>query len=279
MKFSIIIPTYLRNEDLKLCLEQLSSSAQNFSKEAFEIIVTDDSPNGTAKELIASSFPTVQWTKGPGKGPAANRNHGAGLAKGEWLIFLDDDCIPEKQLINSYLAHINSQISVFVFEGAIHAIGEKKRMDEEAPVNTSGGMLWSCNFCIKRSVFMENKGFNEAFPYACMEDVDLHSRLKSQQSIVFAEQAKVYHHWRRVHHISLKWKRVFESHKIFLQVNPNWREYFTIQSMFKLLLLSFFKNTMIDILTYRGRGIRMNLSYHLFQIKMIFLLMNKQFFS
>jgi GT2 family glycosyltransferase len=260
-------------------LEQLSPSAQNFSKEAFEIIVTDDSPTGIARGLIEVNFPDVQWTKGPGKGPAANRNHGASLAKGEWLIFLDDDCIPEKQLIYSYLAHINSQITVFVFEGAIHPIGEKKRMDEEAPVNTSGGMLWSCNFCIKRSVFIENKGFNEAFPYACMEDVDLHSRLKSQQSIIFAEQAKVYHHWRRVHHISLKWKRVFESHKIFLQVNPNWREYFTIESMFKLLLLSFFKNTMIDILTYRGRGIRMNLSYHLFQIKMIFLLMNKQFFS
>lgn len=275
MIFSIIIPTYLRNDDLKKCLEALIPHLQGFQPEFYEIIVTDDSPNGTAQSLV-HEFPFVQWVKGPGRGPAANRNHGAKQAKGEWLVFLDDDCIPSVSLLATYQSYLQDFPETYVFEGAIHPIGSKTRMDEEAPVNITGGQLWSCNFCIQKSSFFSVNGFNEAFPYACMEDVDLQSRLKEKYHILFAERAIVSHHWRRVNNISLKWKRVFESHRIFIQVNPNWSNYFNIESMLKLLLLSFFKGTILDMIRFKARGVQMNMEYHMFQVKMLFLLFQKK---
>lgn len=195
MIFSIIIPTYLRNEDLKLCLEQLSPSVQNFPKEQFEIIVTDDSPTGTARGLIEINFPDVQWTKGPGKGPAANRNHGASLAKGEWLIFLDDDVIPDLSLILQYDSAISRYSNIYAFEGAIFPDNWEllKKDLSECPINVSGGCFWSANICIHKSIFKQAGMFDENFLIAAQEDQDLYIRVQAFSKVVFVNNAKVTH--------------------------------------------------------------------------------------
>lgn len=70
------------------------------------------------------------------------------------------------------------------------------RADDDCPTNLSGGFLWSCNFAIRRSVFLEIGGFDESFPFA-MEDVDLHYRIrKNQLPIKFVPDAVAEDPWR-----------------------------------------------------------------------------------
>jgi glycosyltransferase involved in cell wall biosynthesis len=85
---SVIIPTCDRTESLARCLEQLRGGA--------EVIVSDDGQTTATRELISARFPNVKWYQGPRRGPAANRNHGVRHAVGEWLAFVDEDCIPDE---------------------------------------------------------------------------------------------------------------------------------------------------------------------------------------
>lgn len=197
IKLSIIIPTYKRNDLLTKCLDQLTPEAQTLDSSQYEVIVTDDSPDFEAKVFLNQNYPWAKWIEGPHKGPAANRNNGASVAKGDWLVFFDDDCIPDRIILEEYLQSIQKSPGINVFEGRIYVDRPKQRMDEEAPVNETGGYLWSCNFCINRTTFKKMNGFDESFPYAAMEDVDLNYRLKqSGESILFLNKAAVCHPWR-----------------------------------------------------------------------------------
>lgn len=197
--FSIIIPTCNRNNLLELCLTQLLYSLKKINQIKCEVIVTDDSIDFNAKQLIEDKFNFVQCIKGPGKGPAANRNNGANYANGEWLIFIDDDCLPSETLLLAYFNAILNNKDVLVFEGKIIADRQQGRFNEEAPINLNGGCLWSCNFCIHRTLFFSIGKFDENFPFPSMEDADLNERLVKNYKIVFIDKAFVIHPWRRVY--------------------------------------------------------------------------------
>jgi len=91
---SVIIPTCHRNEDLSLCLDALRPDNQKSLFNPYEVIVNDDGSKSTAEELIRAKYAWARWVAGPRRGPAANRNAGARNARGAWVLFLDDDCIP-----------------------------------------------------------------------------------------------------------------------------------------------------------------------------------------
>lgn len=91
--FSVIIPTFRRPGEL---VESIAS-ALGQREVSVEILVIDDSPEGSA-EVIARSFqdPRVIYVKNPsptGGVPSVVRNLGWPLARGEFIHFLDDDDI------------------------------------------------------------------------------------------------------------------------------------------------------------------------------------------
>src|SRR5476651_360766 len=102
MLLSVIIPTFKRRETLSICLKHLAPEIQNLSPDLFEVIVTDDAPPTDPRDSFSQDYPWVRHNRGPQKGPAANRNSGAKSARGEWLIFLDDDCLPEPAFLSAY---------------------------------------------------------------------------------------------------------------------------------------------------------------------------------
>jgi glycosyltransferase involved in cell wall biosynthesis len=175
---SVIIPTYHRNDLLALCLEALSPTNQNLDIQLYEVIVSDDGKQGAnARELVLDKFPWVKWLEGPHKGPASNRNNGAKSALGEWLVFIDDDCIPEKNIVGAYKFAFTNFPDIQVFEGkTICKIGVRNPM-ETSPINEKGGCLWSCNFAIQKNIFFEIGAFNINFPHPNMEDVEFRERL------------------------------------------------------------------------------------------------------
>jgi GT2 family glycosyltransferase len=193
---TVIIPTYKRNDLLFNCLSLLSPEKQTLNSNSYEVIVTDDSSNLLAKEL-SGSFPWAKFIEGPQKGPASNRNNGAKNANGNWLVFIDDDCLPDTRILETYYHAI--EIGGFqAFEGEINADRPRQRFDEESPLNLTGNCFWSCNIAIEKELYTNLNGFDEGFPYAAMEDTDLFERLAKISKHNFLPEAKVIHPWRRV---------------------------------------------------------------------------------
>lgn len=87
--FSIVVPTHLRPVLLKRSLQSLRQ--QTFQD--FEIIVVADSWDRESATVVTDLLgPDDSFTKRQGDpGPAMSRNLGMQLARGEWLLFLDDD--------------------------------------------------------------------------------------------------------------------------------------------------------------------------------------------
>ena len=194
---SVIIPTCNRIDLLINCLDRLSSSFQSLSKDKYEVIVSDDSFNSAKSINFESERPWVKLVQGPRRGPAANRNHGSRFAKGKWLVFLDDDCIPEPGLLRAYFSFIQSYPHYRVIEGVIKPEGAKPSALAFAPIKLIPGALWSCNFCIEHTFFVELGGFDEMFKHPHMEDKDLQTRIeKMGQPIGFVANAAVVHPWR-----------------------------------------------------------------------------------
>ena len=87
-RFSIIVPTYNRENSVQYTLA--SCFAHTFDD--FELIVIDDgSSDATLSKLKAVDDPRLVVLSQENAGPAAARNHGMRVARGEYLAFLDSD--------------------------------------------------------------------------------------------------------------------------------------------------------------------------------------------
>jgi len=242
MFFSIIIPTFKRRETLRQCLNHLAPKVQTISPELYEVIVTDDALAGSQDESLMAEYPWVRHLPGPQKGPASNRNNGARAAQGEWLVFLDDDCLPQPDFLLGYYEAIQQHPGYRVFEGTTLAERKQQRLDEEAPINETGGYLWSCNFCIRRSVFAELGGFCELYPYACMEDVDFREQLNERKiEFFFVPKARVIHPWRLMGQDDKFLNMLLVSHAIFYRRYPSKKPsfIFNCRAVMRLWVLCF----------------------------------------
>ncbi|MCE0522309.1 MAG: glycosyltransferase [Methylacidiphilales bacterium] len=246
MLLSIIIPTFKRREALNVCLKHLHPEIQNIAPDSFEIIVTDDAlADNLSDTTLSRDYPWVLHHPGPQKGPASNRNSGAKSARGEWLIFLDDDCLPQPSFLSAYIEAIRKNPDCQVFEGCTLAERPRVRLDEEAPINDNGGFLWSCNFLIKKSLFFEMGGFCELYPYACMEDVDFREQLKARDvTFLFVPKASVIHPWRSLAPDDKYLKMRVTSHAIFFNRYPSLRPslYGTLRVILRSWVLGLFKD-------------------------------------
>ena len=203
--FSVIIPTFERPNDLKRCLLSLLKSNQ-LNSPSYEIIVSDDSDTNKCR-IVTENCLEATWGKGKKIGPAGNRNAGAARAKGEWIVFVDDDCIAQENYLEEYAKAISENPSICVFEGRIFAERARKTWSECCPENENGGMLWTSNLCVKRSLFTKLGGLDERFTTS-YEDVDFAYRLKKGNHIsIFVNKAAVCHPWRSLRRKNNKnWK-------------------------------------------------------------------------
>jgi GT2 family glycosyltransferase len=208
---AIIIPTRNRHELLKRCLSQFITYVSAHPE--CSIIVSDDGDASQTREALTGPLSIVQVVQGPRRGPAANRNCGASHASTELLIFLDDDCIPDENLIAVYQGAAMTNPGVGVFEGRISVIGKETSFGDSAPVNETGGKLWSCNFAIRRELFVLINGFDDRYPFPAMEDIDLHWRVKKHSQVLFMRDARVWHAFEK----RLGWK-VMKHHALSLML-------------------------------------------------------------
>ncbi|MGA7953343.1 MAG: glycosyltransferase family A protein [Gloeobacterales cyanobacterium] len=97
---SIIIPTYNAGQYIEEALA--SVFAQSFQD--FEVIIIDDgSTDDTAQKVKALNDPRILYVYKENQGPAAARNHGLNLVRGEYIAFLDVDDLWQPHKLEMHL--------------------------------------------------------------------------------------------------------------------------------------------------------------------------------
>jgi len=99
---SVVIPAYNEATYIDRLLDALSRQDNN----DFEVVVSDAGSKDGIDEVV-NDFKNrldIKLVVSPPKGPAAGRNTGAKLARGEWLLFLDaDDDIDDPSFVKTLL--------------------------------------------------------------------------------------------------------------------------------------------------------------------------------
>ncbi len=144
-----------------------------------------------------------RWIQGPRLGPAANRNRGSLIAQGGWLVFVDDDLLPDSGFVSGYLrAMRDAPRQLCVLEGTTTRLPSPPSLLWEAPENIRerGHLTCSCNFAIRAETYHIMEGFDERYRggvYA--EDVDLSARLlRTGYQVRFVQDAVAVHPIRHV---------------------------------------------------------------------------------
>jgi len=93
-KVSVIIPTYNYGRFLSSAIESVMKQTYR----DYEIIVIDDGSTDDTKEVMEKYCGTIRYIYQSNKGVSTARNKGIGIAKGQYIAFLDADdyWLPEK---------------------------------------------------------------------------------------------------------------------------------------------------------------------------------------
>lgn len=99
---SIVVPTHNRCRSLQRTLEALR--AQQYYLERMEIIVVADGCNDDTLPMLRTyrAACPLQIIESGGNGPASARNRGAASARGQIVLFLDDDVEPRPALVAAH---------------------------------------------------------------------------------------------------------------------------------------------------------------------------------
>jgi len=214
MKISVIIPTYNRAEILKRCLESLV--LQDFNKDDFEVIVSDDGSTDNTKEIfyslnLASNFKYLKQTN---KGPAGARNLAIRNSIGEIFLIINDDTILEKSVLTKHWDfYINSDKKTILlgkFEFAkelqvnpfLYCLEKFELLFPYSNAKTDKlngfNFFWTCNISFPRKVLDEVGLFDEDYSLTSYEDIEYGYRLEQAGYLVKYDPSiysEHYHDW------------------------------------------------------------------------------------
>lgn len=206
MKFSLISPTFKRPDEVTEFLESLLH--QNYTD--FEVILGDGTPGDTLRPALErfqnnEKYPlTIVYEEYLSVSDARNRS--AEVASGEYIIFLDSDCLIPPNYLNAVEDHLAKEpFDAFGGADAAHSDftnlqkaisysmtsifttggirGKKKHVGEYHPRGFNMGM--------KKSVFEAVNGYSD---FRCGEDIELSIRIiKQGYKVGFIPEAFVYH--------------------------------------------------------------------------------------
>ena len=179
MLISVVIPTCHRNDLLVRCLDQFAPGRQTAAADDYEVLVSDDGQRTTAQAVICEKYSWARWLPGPRRGPAANRNHGAKAAQGEWIAFVDDDCEPDHAWIQTIKEAIQAE-PLDVVEGKTITPDYVDNPFRQGVENLHGGVYWSCNLAVRRETIARLGGFDEDFLEAGGEDMEFAFRISKE---------------------------------------------------------------------------------------------------
>lgn len=216
LAFSIIVPVYNRPQEIEEFLMGLNSQ----SDKNFEVIILEAPSKNSCKHICEKydKYFSVRYIC-DNSGRSTRRNMGMKIAKGNYFLLFDSDCILPSDYIKT-IRHILSTEYTDCYGGPDNAGKDFSILQRAVNYSmtsfmTTGGIRGNTkntdnflprafNMGFSKEVFLKTKGYYEIIG----EDVDLSMRIKEAGfKIKLIKEAFVYH------------KRRLNLHKFYKQVN------------------------------------------------------------
>jgi glycosyltransferase involved in cell wall biosynthesis len=240
MKTSIVVPTYNRPYALTLCL--LSLTRQSTLPD--EVLIADDGSGDETRQVIeqfrdSNTCPFVVkhiWQEDNGFRKPRILNETVRNATGDYLLFLDGDCLAHRHYVYNHLrnAELNAILSgkrvelgqrlstslldhsrmiTHIGVGLLldSIIGETRKAEEALVITSpflrhllkldhlSDDAIWGCNFSMPKALFYAINGCDEDFLDGSIEDNDLGVRVINSGGKLKSVRfmANVFHLWHK----------------------------------------------------------------------------------
>ena len=160
IRVSVIVPAHNAAATLPRTLEALT--AQELA-DPYEVVVVDDGSDDDTAALAEAAGGPVTVVRQECLGPAAARNRGVAVARGEVLAFTDADCFP----VPTWLAAgLRGMEQAELVQGAVNADPQAtiEPFDRTLWVTHETGLYESANLFVSRQVFEQVGGFEPILP-------------------------------------------------------------------------------------------------------------------
>ena len=235
-ELSVIVCTYQRRDTLERCLRSFEEQTAGGRYEL--IVVNDGSTDGTRELLEGWDFRVpARVVHRENGGLSAARNSGIAVARGEFLLLVNDDTIAHEGLVEQHLAaHAREagEVAVLgsfeqppeVLSGALMRVLEDDTLVFCFSQLQPGGRhdwnaFWTCNVSVPAEAVRAVGGFDETFRHYGCEDTDLGIRLYERGlEVVYEPRARATHDHlldlddliRRNRTTAKAWVRLFRKH-------------------------------------------------------------------
>jgi GT2 family glycosyltransferase/serine acetyltransferase len=207
MRISVVIATYQRAELLRRLLENLD--AQTLDPASYEVVAVDDGSTEDVRTKLADvkTRYALRIERQENAGAAAARQRGAESARGEIIVFLDDDMAVAPDFLEKHLAKHDAPDTVVLgrlrpdakladmplferFYARVMAHQNDELASGTRPVR--GHNIYTGNVSMPRDLFLRAGGFDPVF--RALEDEELGVRLeKAGARFAFANDAESVH--------------------------------------------------------------------------------------
>jgi glycosyltransferase involved in cell wall biosynthesis len=208
MFLSLVIATFNRVELLPRTLDALTS--QDVGQDRYEVIFVDDGSTDGTRRLIeeaARSSPRIRYVRIDHTGsPSRPRNTGLREARGDVIVLVDDDVVPDRDFVAAHAAfHRRLPADEDAALGELYLLDDV-RQDPMSLFHTfpyhearrseilSYLYFWTCNVSVKRRFMLEHGLFDEDAALHPLEDMECGFRLtRAGLRLRFAPQARGCH--------------------------------------------------------------------------------------
>ena len=194
---TVQICTYNRRALLGQVMEALF--AQDLDPARYEIVLVDDgSSDGTYEHVIRGLRPpcALHVVRQNNGGLARGRNVGIERARGEVILFMDDDVLATPGLLSAHARFHRVHPRAICRGGVINVASfESLPPARYSWRNYSGAYFWTTNVSAPLALVREAGGFDERFSEYGWEDLELGYRLRRMGvPSILARDALVYHY-------------------------------------------------------------------------------------
>lgn len=195
---SVVIPNWRGRELLEKNLPSVLAAKPD------EIIVIDDASPDDSNQFLKKNYPQVRLIKHQeNRGFAAGCNSGAKTAKGEIVVLLNLDVVPEEDVLQKVLPDFEDE-KVFAVSfnepqwSWARILWQKGTVEHEPGPKTSKTHLsaWASggSAAFRKSIWEELGGFDEIYNPFYWEDIDLSYRAWKRGYQVLWEPKAIVHH-------------------------------------------------------------------------------------
>jgi len=192
---SVVVPVLNAADSIASCIDSLLS--QDYQPPP-QVIVVDNGSNDQTPEILRDYADRIDVLQQPKPGSSAARNLGAAKASGDYIAFIDADCIACSNWVAELVVPLadpnvgatGGQILSIEPDNPVSLYGETI-YDHSIAINQRYPYIITSNCACRRQLLIDLSGLDENLLYG--HDVDLGWRIHLR----YAEAAVVYHHNRR----------------------------------------------------------------------------------